>query len=707
MTDNDPRRMSLRRSPLLPLGALLLLAFALVSATAEAQTYIRLIDPFAVERSDGSRYLNPFSGGLVQPRMGLRDINGDGLPDLLTLNPDNRLRYYVNIGGFQFRREFPSPYDGAPVRSWFRLADINADGADDLFTAGALSEVLIYRNSGTTAAPVFPATPDTLRRGDTTIFTQQETVPSLVDIDGDGDLDLFSGNIEGSISFYRNIGTPQAPRFTFVTGTFEDILVISSGGVPGKNGRPGRQLLERHGASVLDFADLDRDGDLDILFGDFFTDKLLFFRNTGTPTVPSFGMNRLDTAFRPNGDVVSSTGFNQPASGDLDGDGDLDVLVSALYPLAPDQPIVLYENTSGTAPGMPAMRRRSIELTGEIDAGTYSAPAFISDAARNGVLVGSSDGTLLYFSIATENNRTVWRQQGRFPTMLNLFQSVPTAGDLDGDGTAEILIGDANDGRVRLFRFQGNTLVNAPWQLDTFRVNQYAAPQLVDLDRDGDLDLFVGAGNGQFVYFENTGSPTSPLFTRTAPPSPFNTLDVGQNSAITFLDVDNDDLPDAIVGGRARPDLAVGFIRFYLNTGNGFEASSRYPDLPTDRNPVPAAFRGAEGNHLIVGQQAGGLLAFQDPLPLMSAPGSPAAADAGFSASPTVLRGGNRVVRIAWNIPNERASLGVIDLLGREVLREELTGRRGTRELSLSDLPAGVYYLAVEGAPGAKVAIID
>ncbi len=706
MTGNDPRRISPRRSPLLPLGALLL-ACALVSTAAQAQPYIRQIDAFTVERSDGSRYLNPFSGGLVQPRIGLRDINGDGLPDLLTLNPDNRLRYYVNEGGFRFRRQFPSPYDAAPVRSWFRIADIDADGADDLFTAGALSEVLVYRNSGTTAAPVFPAAPDTLRRGDTTIFTQQETVPSLADIDGDGDLDLFSGNIEGSISFYRNIGTAAAPRFTFVTGMFEDILVISSGGVPGKTRSPARQMLERHGASVLDFVDLDRDGDLDILFGDFFTDKLLFFRNTGTPALPSFGMNRLDTAFRPNGDVVSSTGFNQPASGDLDGDGDLDVLVSALYPLAPDQPIVLYENTSGTAPGMPAMRRRAIELTGEIDAGTYSAPAFISDASRNGILVGSSDGSLLYFSIAAENKSTIWRQQGRFPTMQNLFQAVPTAGDLDGDGTAEILIGDANDGRVRLFRFQGNTLVNAQWQLDTFRVNQYAAPQLVDLDRDGDLDLFVGAGNGQFVYFENTGSRTSPLFARAVPPSPFNTLDVGQNSAITFLDIDYDGLPDAIVGGRARPDLASGFIRFYLNRGTSFDTSYRYPDIATDRSPVPAAFRPLEGNHLIIGQQAGGLLAFRDIEHAMAVPDVPATAGTMFSVSPAVLRGGGRLVTIAWNIQNERASLGVIDLLGREVLREELTGRRGTRELSLSDLPAGVYYLAVEGAPGAKIAIIE
>ncbi len=685
-----------------------LAACALLIAEAQAQPFIpfiQTIDPFTVKRADGTPYLDPFSGGLVQPRIGLRDATGDGRPDLFTLGPDNKLRFYRNEGGFLFRRVFPSPYDNAPVRSWFRFADIDNDGADDLFTAGAVSEVLLYRNTGTTAAPLFPAQPDTLRRGDTTIFTQQETVPSLVDIDGDGDLDLFSGNIEGSISFYRNIGTPSAHRFTFATGKFEDILVISAGGMPERPDDPA-QPLARHGASVLDFADLDRDGDLDILFGDFFTDKLLLFHNTGTASVPSFGMNRLDTAFHPTGDVVTSTGFNQPVSGDIDGDGDIDVLVSALYPLAPDQPIVLYENTSGNTPGMPAMRRRSAEVTSEIDLGTYSAPTLITNSERHGMLVGSSDGSITYISLEDKSTFTIGQVQSRFATLPNLFHAVPTTGDIDGDGDDEILVGDANDGRVRMFRFQGDRLVNVPWQLDTFRVNQYAAPHLVDLDRDGDLDLFIGAGNGQFVYFENIGSRNAPLFARATPPAPFATLDIGQNSTITFADLNGDGLLDAIVGGRTRPELNTGVLRFYINRGSEFVQSDDYPDIITDRNPVPVVKQIREGLYLFAGQQSGGLLAFYA-LGSASVPAEPEKDATSFSVMPSLLRGGARTTTIQWNIQHQGASLVMVDLLGREVFRQTLAEPVGRRSLVLPDLPAGSYSLSVGHRPMARILIVE
>jgi len=44
------------------------------------------------------------------------------------------------------------------------------------------------------------------------------STPSFVDVDGDGDMDVFIGESYGSIVYYENTGTPQAPAFTQRTG---------------------------------------------------------------------------------------------------------------------------------------------------------------------------------------------------------------------------------------------------------------------------------------------------------------------------------------------------------------------------------------------------------------------------------------------------------------------------------------------------------
>jgi hypothetical protein len=117
-------------------------------------------------------------------------------------------------------------------------------------------------------------------------------------VDGDGDLDLFVGEGSGTLNFYENTGGSGRAEFTLVDDEFGDFDV-------------GRRSLP-----VL--YDLDGDADLDLVVGSE-SEGIRIFRNEGTPTTPVFVD---DGALE-----LEDFGFAAPAFGDLDGDGDDDILI--------------------------------------------------------------------------------------------------------------------------------------------------------------------------------------------------------------------------------------------------------------------------------------------------------------------------------------------------------------------------------------------
>ena len=90
----------------------------------------------------------------------------------------------------------------------------------------------------------------------------------------------------------------------------------------------------------------------------------------------------------------------------------------------------------------------------------------------------------------------------------------------------------------------------------------FAAPALVDLDNDGDMDLVSGDDSGTLLYFENTGASTTPNFVpRTGTANPFDGFDVGSDSAPVFGDLDADGDMDVVVGEKD------GKLNYFENTG--------------------------------------------------------------------------------------------------------------------------------------------
>src|ERR1019366_9564437 len=97
--------------------------------------------------------------------------------------------------------------------------------------------------------------------------------------------------------------------------------------------------------------------------------------------------------------------------------------------------------------------------------------------------------------------------------------------------------------------------------LNAVGVGDYSAPAFVDIDGDGDKDAFIGAGDGTLYYYKNTGTSTVPVFTlQTGANSPFNGVDIGSLSVPGFVDIDGDGDQDVFIGET------YGSIIYYKNT---------------------------------------------------------------------------------------------------------------------------------------------
>jgi hypothetical protein len=201
-------------------------------------------------------------GNHAAPR--LVDWNSDGVLDLLVGGGDGYIWLFlqnqptnssdflagvrVNASGTAIR--VGTGYTGAC------FADIDGDGKPDLIAAGNDRRIRCYLNTGTAAAPAFSSF--VVVPGGTGEFVVPANVNGRIDIadwDGDGKLDLLTGEFEGYVTWYRNTGTASAPAF----------------------GAPGIRL-ERDGAvlniralnnddTTPDFADLNGDGILDLISG--------------------------------------------------------------------------------------------------------------------------------------------------------------------------------------------------------------------------------------------------------------------------------------------------------------------------------------------------------------------------------------------------------------------------------------------------------
>ncbi len=695
----------------------------LVPIAASAQTFERAVAPFPVT-TDGADVPYPFVGGFFEPRPSLVDIDADGDADLI-----------VNVGGAGlqlFERDGDDwvwqtdRLSGIEPGNWSTFGDLDGDGDLDLLARGAPGRVRFWRNVGTAQAPVFEVGAEQLVDTDgNPVRVEDSSIPALADLDGDGSPELLSGKADlGTISFYRHAGIDAdgVPQYAFVSDAYQDIQVYEENPSctdrrPGDIGdagtwAPGR-MTSRHGANAIALVDLNGDQAPELFWGDFFAPSLFYFVNEGSATDADFtlGSDRF-----PVGQPLSSGGYNAPTYGDVDRDGDADLVVGVQRGLCFQSQtavsnLIYFENAG--SPTDADLSLRTDRLIEGIDVGTRSAAA-LADLDGDGdldlILANESSPSdpsranlVLFRNVGTAGAPAFRLDDADWLSLSYDFGAyAPTVGDLDGDGDPDLLVGGFN-GRFAFLRNTGSAEVPAfeveDERFESVDAGQYVRGTLGDLDGDGDLDLMTGASNGRVRLYRNTGSAQEPAFETEANGTPvaddlaFATAlglpdDVGEDSAPALSDLDGDGDLDLLIG------TAEGTILVYQNTGSptapAFEAASPIPAGRRRTTPALGDLTGDGRPDLVAGSDAGGLLYWQaSDDATWTEP--PASEDLGLRVIPNPSTGA--VTFRARGV--EGADLVVFDAQGRRVQRLAMRGGEATWDgREGGEIAASGVYLA-------------
>uniref|UniRef100_UPI0034DF6D21 FG-GAP-like repeat-containing protein n=1 Tax=Candidatus Thiodubiliella endoseptemdiera TaxID=2738886 RepID=UPI0034DF6D21 len=582
---------------------------------------------------------NPFNGidvGYYSAPI-LADIDGDGDLDLVVGEAYGTLKYYQNTGttsnpAYEAKTGDDNPFNGIDVGYFSKptLADIDGDGDLDLVVGETYGTLEYYQNTGTTSNPAYEA-----KTGDSNPFNGIDVVnyssPILVDIDGDGDLDLVMGEDNGILKYYQNTGTTSNPAYEVKTGDSNPFNGIDVGSYSAPN-----------------LADIDGDGDLDLVVGGV-GGTLKYYYNqqpssvdgqAPTPTATnSWTLSNIpagQSAFKV-GDVISLTltmsetlKLNNTTGSKVVIAGKDFVLDKTASTTAGDKKLVFkysvqagdsiaatdfdidnptsditlnnITNVAGNAPVFTADRVvlakvEYIEKTGSgnnpfegIDVGYVSVP-ILADIDGDGdldLVVGENNGTLKYYQNTGSTSSPAYEAKTGGNNPFNGIDvgiySAPTLADIDSDGDLDLVVGE-NDGTLKYYQNTGTTS-NPAYEAKTGDDNPFnginagysSSPILVDIDGDGDLDLVVGERNGTLKYYQNTGTTSSPAYeAKTGDDNPFNGIDVGYSSKPTLADIDGDGDLDLVVG---KDD---GTLKYYQNTGT--TSNPTYEAKTGDDNP--------------------------------------------------------------------------------------------------------------------------
>ncbi len=279
----------------------------------------------------------------------------------------------------------------------------------------------------------------------------------------------------------------------------------------------------------------------------------------------------------------------------MDGDGYLDVVVSNGNDMA-TQRVELYGGTSGLPFTSPSWSS-SVSM--------YHGHLALGDVDGDGDMDLAVAGFSGYYAGWNRQVNTLYVNTGTgfSPTPAWVSDSgrcfgVAT-GDVNGDGLADFLFSCGNDyssdpERARLYVSDGNTLVGPVWETKDSVYSLGA--KFFDVDKDGDLDLFLGLSPGRHRLYLNLGGHLDTL-------PVWESDSVGFANRIAVGDINGDGWEDVVVANTFQFSPSNSRFEVYLNTGGGLETSPSWVSYdPGDyHSAVALADVDGDGDNDLVG----------------------------------------------------------------------------------------------------------
>ncbi len=612
---------------------------------------------------NGARLLSPWAGGLNYSSFTQIDLNFDGKDDIVAFdkicNSGGKLRAYLNIGspGVAKYKHSPEYQEKLPVViEWALFFDYDLDGKSDIFTY-TTGGIKVFKNNSTASSVSFSLA-STLLVSDynpggtpsvSNIPCNPVGLPGISDIDGDGDLDILTYSVFGiKMEYHKNMsvelhGNSNFLEFNMVDDCWGDLqenscqVYLFQCPYPKLFHKAITESTHKiaHSGSCIMCFDNDGDGDKDLVLGDVSCTTVEYVDNIGSASNAHIGDT---TKLYPNYPIKGSTtvikmnSFPCTYNLDVDNDGKKDLIASPNIVAGAEnyQSVWYYKNTSPTPTVNFVIQKKNFLQEDMIEVGEGAYPAlFDADAdGKMDLIVGN----LGYYNVNTNKSRLAYyRNIGTNTTpsfslitkdyqnlsSYNLYSMAPTFGDIDNDGDKDLIVGSTS-GRVHYFENTagaGNPAIftTVVTNYQNILGSNFIYPQLVDVDKNGTLDLLLGSQNGRISYWKNNGTISSPSFTQqsvylgnvdvkqygysTGYAMPYMFVDAGVTKLIVGSEIGNLYLYDNIDGNVLGTYNRVDTTLFKINEGT--RCAPVFEDITNDGK-----------RDLFIGNQAGGLAFF-------------------------------------------------------------------------------------------------